>query len=240
MYYLNLVTLARLKRNPTVKDEMQQKGFGNNVPAGFLVYPVSQAADITAFKANLVPVGDDQMPMIEQTNEIVRKFNRVYGRNVLVECQGLLSNASRLPGTDGKTKMGKSTENAIFLKDSANTIAKKVKGMFTDPNHLRVEDSGTVEGNPVFTYLDAFDPDKEKLEEMKDHYRRGGLGDGVVKKRLNEVLQDVLQPIRERREQLAEDRDAVMKLLQADTEKARTVAADTLHSVREAMLLDYF
>ncbi len=240
MYYLNLVTLARLKRNPTVKDEMQQKGFGDSVPAGFLMYPVSQAADITAFKADLVPVGDDQLPMIEQTNEIVRKFNRIYADGTLVECRALLSNAPRLPGTDGKTKMGKSTDNAIFLKDSANAIAKKVKGMFTDPKHLRVEDPGKVEGNPVFTYLDAFDPDKGTIEEMKAHYQRGGLGDGVVKKRLNEVLQDVLEPIRKRREQFTKERGEVEAILHKGTEKARAVAADTLSNVRKAMLLDYF
>lgn len=239
MYYLNLVTLARLKRNPTVKSEMQQKGYGENVPAGFLAYPVSQAADITAFKADLVPAGDDQLPMIEQTNEIVRKFNRLYGKKALVECQALLSNAPRLPGTDGQAKMGKSTNNAIFLRDAADVVSQKVKKMFTDPNHLSVEDPGTVEGNPVFTYLDAFDPDKESLEEMKAHYRRGGLGDGVVKHRLNDVLQAVLKPIRERREQFAKDPGAVLKLLRTGSEAARAVAAQTLEDVREAMRLDY-
>ena len=240
MYYLNLVTLARLKRNPTVKGEMQQKGFGENVPAGFLAYPVSQAADITAFKADLVPVGDDQLPMIEQTNEIVRKFNRIYGKEVLVECKGMLSNAPRLPGTDGKAKMGKSTNNAIFLKDPADVVAQKVKQMFTDPNHLRIEDPGRIEGNPVFAYLDAFDPEKESLKEMKAHYQRGGLGDGVVKKRLNEVLQTFMMPIRERREIFAKDIPEVMRMLRLGSETARAVAAQTLGEVREAMLLDYF
>jgi tryptophanyl-tRNA synthetase len=239
MYYLNLVTVARLKRNPTVKDEIQQKGLGEHVPAGFLMYPVSQAADITAFKADLVPVGEDQLPMIEQTNEIVRRFNRTYGQDVLVECRALLSNVTRLPGTDGKAKMGKSTNNAIFLRDSADEIARKVKSMFTDPNHLRVDDPGTVEGNPVFAYLDAFDPDQDALAEMKAHYQRGGLGDGVVKKHLNEVLQALLQPIRARREHFARDVGAVMQILRTGTERARSVAAQTLRDVREAMLLNY-
>ena len=237
MHYLNLVTLARLKRNPTVKEEMRQKGFGENVPAGFLIYPVSQAADITAFKADLVPVGEDQVPMIEQTNEIVRQFNRLYGENVLVECRPLLSRSPRLPGTDGKEKMGKSTNNAIYIKDSPDTIAHKIKMMFTDPGHLRVEDPGKVEGNPVFAYLDAFDPDKERLEDMKVRYKRGGLGDSIVKNRLNEVLQELLRPIRKEREKLSCDQGELIKIIRDGSNKAREVAARTLGHVRKAMLI---
>ena len=176
-YYLNLVTLARLQRNPTVKDEISQRGFDGKIPAGFLCYPVSQAADITAFKADLVPVGEDQLALIEQTVEIVCSFNRIYGCSVLVEPKAFLSTVPRLPGTDGKGKMSKSLGNAIYLGDSADTVRDKVRKMFTDPNHLRVEDPGRVEGNPVFAYLDAFDPDKDDLAAMKDHYRSGGLGD---------------------------------------------------------------
>ncbi|MFH1533537.1 MAG: tryptophan--tRNA ligase [Nitrospirota bacterium] len=239
MYFSNLITVARLQRNPTVKEEMQQKGFGSNVPVGFLTYPISQAADITAFKANFVPVGEDQLPMIEQTNEIIRKFNRVYGRKVLVECRALLADIPRLPGTDGKTKMGKSTHNAIYLGDSATVVSKKVKGMFTDPKHIRAEDPGKVEGNPVFSYLDAFDLDKEKLEGMKAHYEKGGLGDVRVKRYLEEVLQGFLGPIRERRREFAEHPDEVMQILKKGSEVARRVAADTLKEVKEAMLLDY-
>lgn len=240
MYYLNLVTVSRLQRNPTVKDEIKQRGFGTSIPAGFLAYPVSQAADITAFKADLVPVGEDQLPMIEQTNEIVRSFNRIYQCSVLVEAKALLSNVSRLPGTDGKGKMSKSLGNVISLSDSADEVRQKVKMMFTDPNHLRVDDPGTVEGNPVFAYLDAFDLDKKALETMKDHYRRGGLGDGKVKQRLLEVLSAELDPIRARREKLAKDPDAVMYILKEGTEVARKVATDTLDEVRKAMHIDYF
>ncbi len=240
MYYLNLVTVSRLQRNPTVKDEIKQRGFGASIPAGFLVYPVSQAADITAFKADLVPVGEDQLPMIEQTNEIVRSFNRIYQCSVLIEANGLLSNVPRLPGTDGKGKMSKSLGNVISLSDSADEVRQKVKTMYTDPKHLRVEDPGTVEGNPVFAYLDAFDPDKEALQTMKDHYRRGGFGDVKVKKRLQEVLSAELDPIRTRREELAKDPGAVMRILKEGTEAARKVAAETLDEVRKAMHIDYF
>ena len=240
MYYLNLVTVARLQRNPTVKDEMNQKGFGANVPAGFLVYPVSQAADITAFRANLVPVGADQMPMIEQTNEIVRRFNHIYGGEALIECEGLLSSTLRLPGTDGMAKMSKSLDNCIYLSDSADIISKKIKGMYTDPGHLRVEDPGKVEGNPVFAYLDAFDTDKDKVQELKDHYMRGGLGDVTVKERLNDVLQALLEPIRTRREEYAKHPDAVLSMLEEGSEKASSTAAETLCDVRKAMRLDYF
>lgn len=190
MHYLNLVTLSRLERNPTVKQEIKQKNFENSIPAGFLIYPVSQAADITAFKADTVPVGEDQLPMIEQTREIVRSFNSIYGE-VLVEPEAVLpsSNAGRLPGTDGKAKMSKSIGNCIYLSDDADTIKKKVMSMYTDPNHIRVEDPGQIEGNTVFTYLDVFATDKNAVEEMKEHYKRGGLGDVKVKKYLNEILQ---------------------------------------------------
>jgi tryptophanyl-tRNA synthetase len=239
LYYLNLVTWNRLKHNPTVKQEIVAKNFGESVPAGFMVYPVSQAADITAFKANLVPVGEDQLPMIEQTNEIVRRFNDIYKTDVLVECQALIPKLARLPGTDGKAKMGKSLGNCIYLSDKADDLSKKVKGMYTDPNHLRVEDPGKVEGNPVFTYLDAFDPDLEFVENLKAHYQRGGLGDSVVKKRLNEVLQSFLEPIRKRREEYAKDPEAVMQIILRGTEEAAQVAERTLTDVRRAMFLNY-
>ncbi len=240
LYYLNLVTWNRLKHNPTVKQEITQKGYGESVSAGFMVYPVSQAADITAFKAEIVPVGEDQLPMVEQSNEIVRHFNRIYHTNVLVEAEALIPKiAARLPGIDGKAKMSKSLGNAIYLSDTADVVAKKIKGMYTDPNHLRVEDPGQVEGNPVFDYLEVFDPDKEKLEEMKAHYRRGGLGDSVVKKRLAEVVQAELEPIRQRRAQFEKDRGAVMQLVLHGSQRAASVAAQTLSEVRKAMCLDY-
>lgn len=239
-YYLNLVTWNRLKHNPTVKQEILQKGYGESVPAGFMVYPVSQAADITAFKAAVVPVGEDQLPMIEQTNEIVRHFNRIYKTEVLVEAKAMIPKIARLPGIDGKAKMGKSLGNAIFLSDSPEAVMKKVKGMYTDPNHLRVEDPGKAEGNPVFDYLEAFDPDLATLQNLKDHYQRGGLGDSVVKKHLDEVLQSFLKPIRERRLIFANDREGVWKLLKQGTEQACAVAAQTLADVRKAMCLDYF
>jgi len=238
-YYLNLVTWNRLKHNPTVKQEIVQKGYGESVPAGFMVYPVSQAADITAFKADLVPVGEDQLPMIEQANEIVRHFNRTYKTDVLVECEALIPKMARLPGTDGKAKMSKSLGNCIYLKDSADEISKKVKGMYTDPNHLRVEDPGQVEGNPVFIYLDAFDPDQQGLEEMKAHYQRGGLGDSIVKRRLNDALQAFLEPIRKRREEYAKDLEQVMQIVRQGTEHANAVAQETLRQVRQVMCLDY-
>ncbi len=239
VYYLNLVTWNRLKHNPTVKQEIVQKGYGESVPAGFMVYPVSQAADISAFKADIVPVGEDQIPMIEQTNEIVRSFNRIYRTNALVECEAMVPKFARLPGIDGKAKMSKSLGNCIFLSDSADAISKKVKGMYTDPGHLRVEDPGKVEGNPVFTYLDAFDPDVAELEAMKAHYQRGGLGDSIVKKRLNDVLQAFLEPIRKRREQLAQDPAYVLGILKEGTVHANAVANRTLKEVREAMCLNY-
>ncbi len=238
-YYLNLVTWNRLKHNPTVKLEIRQKGFGENVPAGFMIYPVSQAADITAFKADLVPVGEDQLPVLEQTIEIVRKFNRTYQTNVLVEPKALVPSIGRLVGTDGKAKMSKSLGNTIFLSDEADVVAQKVKGMYTDPKHLRVEDPGQVEGNPVFIYLDAFDPDKKALEEMKAHYQKGGLGDVVVKKRLLDVLQNFLTPIREKRKKFAQDPSFVLQILSEGTKKARETTSKTLQEVRKAMLLDY-
>ncbi|MBM3207858.1 MAG: tryptophan--tRNA ligase [Chlamydiae bacterium] len=240
MFYLNLVSWNRLKHNPTVKQEIKQKGFEESVPAGFMVYPVSQAADITIVKAEIVPVGEDQLPMIEQTNELVRHFNRIYKRNVFVEAQAIIPKIARLPGTDGGAKMGKSLGNCIYLGDSADVVAKKVKSMYTDPGHLRVEDPGKVEGNPVFTYLDAFDVDTQKVEELKAHYARGGLGDSVVKKYLNEVLQAVLEPIRLRREEYAKDPEAVMEILAKGTKSVLEVAERTMKEVKEVMCIDYF
>ena len=239
-YYLNLITWNRLKHNPTVKAEIKQKGFGEAVPAGFMVYPVSQAADITAFKANLVPVGEDQLPMIEQTNEIVRHFNKTYKKEVLVRAEALIPKMARLPGTDGGMKMSKTLGNCIYLSDPPEVVEKKVMKMFTDPGHLRVEDPGKVEGNPVFTYLDTFDSNTEKVQELKDHYQRGGLGDVVVKRNLNEVLQNFLEPIRKKREEYARDPAEVMEILKKGTEKARLTTAKTLSDVRSAMGIDYF
>jgi len=239
MYYLNLITWNRLKHNPTIKLEIQQKGYGEEVPAGFMIYPISQAADITAFGAELVPAGDDQLPIIEQTVEIVRKFNRLYKTDVLVEPKIVTSSIGRLPGIDGKAKMSKSLGNAIFLSDSPDQVAKKVKGMYTDPGHLKVEDPGKVEGNPVFTYLDAFGSDKNKIEEMKAHYARGGLGDSVVKKYLLEELLAFLEPIRRKREEFAKDPDLVMSYLFRGSEMANKAANITLKKVREAMGIDY-
>lgn len=240
MYYLNLVTWNRLKHNPTVKQEIVQKGFGESVPAGFMTYPVSQAADITAFKANLVPVGEDQKPMIEQTNEIVRAFNRTYNCDVLVEAEARIPKIARLPGTDGQSKMGKSLNNAIYLCDTPDVVSKKVKKMYTDPNHLRVEDPGKVEGNPVFSYLDAFGTDLDKIQELKAHYERGGLGDGTVKKYLLEVILAFLEPIHLKRAQYEQDPDQVMEILRKGTERANETASATLHEVREAIGIHYF
>lgn len=250
-YYMNLVTVSRLQRNPTVKNEIQLRGFKQSIPVGFFTYPISQAADITAFKANIVPVGEDQLPMIEQTREIVRSFNTLY-KNVLVEPQALLpdnSVCSRLPGLDGAAKMSKSLGNCIYLSDSSNDIKKKVQSMFTDPTHLRVEDPGHTENNPVFIYLDAFCRDEHfaaflptynNLEEMKNHYRKGGLGDGTVKKFLNEILQNELKDIREKRELLAQDIGQIMHMLEEGSYKAKQVAAQTLHEVKTAMGISYF
>lgn len=239
MYFLNLVTLARLERNPTVKGEMKQKGFGNNVPAGFLMYPISQAADIAAFKADLVPVGEDQLPMIEQTAEIVRRFNKIY-KPVLVEPKALISKFPRLPGTLGQSKMSKSLGNAIYLSDSADVVAKKVMAMYTDPKHIHIENRGKVEGNVVFTYLDAFDPDTKDVENFKRRYRAGGLGDVVIKKRLINVLEKLLRPIRERRAEFEKKPGEVMKILNEGTEKAKIVTSKTLKEIKKAMQLDYF
>ncbi|MDY4574401.1 MAG: tryptophan--tRNA ligase [Intestinibacter sp.] len=241
VYYLNLVTVARLQRNPTVKSEIQQKGFGESIPAGFFVYPVSQVADITAFKADLVPVGNDQKPMIEQAREVVRSFNNIYGE-VLVEPEGMYPEGieGRLPGLDGKAKMSKSLGNAIYLSDEADVVQKKVMSMFTDPNHIRVEDPGCVENNAVFTYLDAFCKDKAALEEMKAHYRRGGLGDVKVKRYLNDILQAELEPIRARRKELEKNKDYLYEVLRKGSDNARAVAAQTLSEVRDAMGIEYF
>lgn len=239
MFYLNLVTVARLQRNPTVKSEMQQKGYGADVPAGFLMYPVSQAADITAFKASIVPVGEDQLPVIEQTNEIVRKFNHIYG-NVLVETKGLLSTHTRLAGLDGMAKMSKSLGNCIYLGDDADTLKKKVFSMFTDPDHIKVEDPGKIEGNMVFSYLDIFGEDKTVIEEMKAHYQRGGLGDMKVKRYLLDVLDAKFAPIRNRRIELANDKAAVMQIIHQGSIKAKAVAAQTLAEVRRAIGVQYF
>lgn len=239
-YYLNMVTVARLERNPTVKQEIVLRGFERDIPAGFLTYPASQAADISAFKATIVPVGEDQIPMIEQTNEIVRKFNRLANKDILVECKAVVPEVGRLPGIDGKAKMSKSLGNVINLGASAAEITAAVKMVYTDPLHLKVSDPGHLEGNVAFIYLDAFDTDKASLQEMKDHYVRGGLGDSVVKKRLEAVLQDMLAPIRARREELAKDKGYIMQVLKEGTLRAREVAARTTDEVKAALGLNYF
>lgn len=240
MLYLNFVTVARLERNPTIKSEIQMRGFERDIPAGFLCYPVAQAADITAFKATVVPVGEDQIPMIEQTNELVRRVNRQIGRDLLPECKALLSNTGRLPGFDGKAKMSKSLGNTIVLNASDKDIKKAVNAMYTDPNHLRIEDPGQVEGNIVFAYLDAFDPDKEEVEALKAHYRRGGLGDGIVKKRLEGILKELISPIRERREALAKDPDYIMDILREGTIKCQNITQATLDEVKDGLGLFKF
>ena len=239
-YYMNFVTVARLERNPTIKTEIQMRGFERDIPAGFLCYPVSQAADISAFKATLVPVGEDQIPMIEQTNEVVRRVNRQIGQDILPECKAMLSNVGRLPGFDGKAKMSKSLGNTIVLDASDKDIKKAVNAMYTDTNHLRIEDPGQVEGNVVFTYLDAFDPNKEEVEELKAHYRRGGLGDGTVKKRLEGVLKELIGPIRERRQELAKDPTYVMDILRDGTDKCRLITQETLDEVKAGLGLFRF
>lgn len=250
-YFMDLVTVSRLQRNPTVKTEIQMRNFETSIPVGFFTYPISQAADITAFRATTVPVGEDQEPMLEQAREIVRRFNHIYGET-LVEPNILLpENAAclRLPGTDGKAKMSKSLGNCIYLSDPADEVEKKVKSMYTDPNHLRVSDPGRLEGNTVFTYLDAFSrpehferylPDYANIDELKAHYQRGGLGDMKVKKFLAAVMQEELEPIRSRRKEFEKDIPAVYEMLKKGCEVARTVAADTLSDVRKAMKIDYF
>ena len=245
MYYMNLVSLARLERNPTVKTEIAQKGFGQSIPTGFLVYPISQAADITAFKANYVPVGTDQKPMIEQTREIVRSFNNAYQKDVLVEPEGIYPDneaAGRLPGLDGNAKMSKSLNNGIYLADDMDTLKKKVMGMYTDPNHIRVEDPGKIEGNMVFHYLDVFGrpEDAADIASMKEHYQRGGLGDVKTKRYLLEILERELGPIRERRIEFAKDMGQVYDMLKKGSEKARQKASQTLSEVKSAMGINYF
>lgn len=251
-YYMDIVTVSRLQRNPTVKSEIQMRNFEASIPVGFFTYPISQAADITAFKANVVPAGEDQMPMVEQTREIVHKFNTVYNTDALVMPEILLPSndaCRRLPGIDGKAKMSKSLGNCIYLSDPEEEVKKKVMSMYTDPNHLKVSDPGQVEGNTVFTYLDAFCkaeyfaefwPDYKNLDEVKEHYSRGGLGDVKVKKFLNRVLEEELRPIRERRKKWEQDIPAVYEILKSGSEKAERVAAQTLKEMREAMKINYF
>lgn len=239
MHFLNLVSVSRLMRNPTVKSEIQQKGFEERLPAGFLIYPVSQAADIVIVKGTIVPVGEDQLPHIEQTNEIINAFNRMYHKEIFGHVTGLVPKVGRLPGIDGKAKMSKSLGNAIYLSDAADIIAEKVMKMYTDPDHLHVNDPGKVEGNVVFSYLDIFDPEKDVVEELKAHYRRGGLGDVKLKRRLIDVLNNLIAPIRERRIQLAQDPQAVMNTVFAGTDVVREVAAQTMDEVRRVMKLDY-
>ncbi|MBB3566396.1 tryptophan--tRNA ligase [Rhizobium sp. BK491] len=235
LLYLNFVTVSRLERNPTIKTEIQLRGFERDVPAGFLCYPVAQAADITAFKATVVPVGEDQAPLIEQTNEIVRRLNRQIGRDVLVEATAMVPAIGRLPGVDGKAKMSKSQGNAIPLSASSDEIRDAVRRMYTDPDHLRVSDFGKVEGNIVFTYFDAFCEDRQFVEEMKEHYRRGGLGDVTLKRHLEDVLQALLAPIRERRALYAAEPDYVMEVLREGTRKARERTEATLAELRSAL-----
>jgi tryptophanyl-tRNA synthetase len=238
VYYLNLVTVGRLERNPTVKSEIQQKGYNDSIPAGFLCYPVSQAADITIFQAELVPVGDDQVPMIEQTNEIVRRFNRIYDSECLKECNAILSNTPRLVGIDGKAKASKSLGNAISLSDTQEEIKQKIFQMFTDPAHLKISDPGQVEGNVVFTYLDIFHPDKEEVESLKAHYKRGGLGDMTIKNILNNSIQDLLKDIREKREAIKQK--DVQEILYHGSAKASQRAKLTMEEVREAIGVKYY
>ncbi|MDX1301353.1 tryptophan--tRNA ligase [Photobacterium sp.] len=238
MYYSNLVTIARLERNPTVKSEIQSKGFERSIPAGFLTYPISQAADITGFNATLVPVGDDQLPMLEQTNEIVRKVNSLAGKIILNECRPLLSNASRLPSTDGKNKMSKTMGNTINLGSSEKEISAAVKSMYTDPTHLRVEDPGNIEGNVVFTYLDAFHPDTSYVNELKEHYQRGGLGDGTTKKILEECLQEILRPIRKKRAEYLGDKAQLIEILSGGSQVSREKTQRVLFDVKDTFGLN--
>jgi tryptophanyl-tRNA synthetase len=237
IYYLNLVTTSRLERNPTVKAEINQKNFKDSIPAGFFCYPVSQAADISIFRAELVPVGEDQLPMIEQTNEIVRRFNRIYNTDYLKECSALLGSTSRLVGIDGKAKASKSLNNTIFLADSAAEIKNKIFQMYTDPGHIKISDPGKVEGNVVFSYLDAFFKDKDELSSLKNQYRRGGLGDSTIKNLLNETLQEFLAPIREKRESLS--KKYIQEMLLEGSSNARKVAQKTMEQVRSSIGVVY-
>lgn len=238
MYYSNLVSVARLQRNPTVKNEISTKQFGNSIPAGFLTYPISQAADITAFRATLIPVGDDQLPMIEQTNEIVRRLNNIAQDNILYECRPLLSNVSRLPSPDGKAKMSKSMGNCIHLSSSEKDISKAVKSMYTDPNHINIEDPGEVAGNVVFTYLDAFHPDQAYVFDLKAKYQQGGLGDGNTKKVLEECLQELIRPIRNRREIFMSDKEQLLDILRKGSRKSQEESNEVLNSVKKAFGLN--
>ena len=251
-YYMNLVTVARVQRNPTVKSEIQMRGFGGSIPVGFFCYPISQAADITAFKATLVPVGEDQLPMLEQTKEIVRSFNRIYNCEALVEPDIMLPDndiCRRLPGTDGKAKMSKSLGNCIYLSDDEKTVQQKIMNMYTDPTHIKVSDPGHLEGNTVFTYLDAFSkeedfakylPEYKNLDELKEHYTCGGLGDVKIKRFLNSIMQAELEPIRARRKEYEKDIAAVYDILRAGSDRARQVAEATLQDVKDAMKINYF
>ncbi|MBZ5953822.1 tryptophan--tRNA ligase [Leuconostoc gasicomitatum] len=241
-YFMNLVSVARLQRNPTVKSEISQKGFGEGIPAGFLTYPVSQAADIAIFRATKVPVGDDQEPMLEQTRELVRSFNHAYHSDVLVEPVGVFppKGQGRLPGIDGNAKMSKSLGNGIYISDDTDTMAKKVKAMYTDPLHIKISDPGHVEGNIVFTYLDIFDTDKQHVQDLKDQYTAGGLGDMKLKKYLIEVMEAEMAPIRVRRQEYAQDIPAVLRMLQEGSNRANVIAEETMKDVRHAMGIDYF
>lgn len=251
-YYMNLVTVSRVQRNPTVKSEIKMRGFGGSIPVGFFCYPISQAADITAFKATLVPVGEDQLPMLEQTKEIVRSFNRIYNTDALVEPDIMLPDndiCRRLPGTDGKAKMSKSLGNCIYLSDDEKTVQQKIMNMYTDPTHIKISDPGHLEGNTVFTYLDAFSkpedfakylPEYKNLDELKEHYTRGGLGDVKIKRFLNSIVQAELEPIRARRREYEKDIAAVYDILKAGSDKAREVAEATLQDVKNAMQINYF
>ncbi len=251
-YYMNLVTVSRVQRNPTVKSEIQMRGFGGSIPVGFFCYPISQAADITAFKATLVPVGEDQLPMLEQTKEIVRSFNRIYNTDALVEPDIMLPDndiCRRLPGTDGKAKMSKSLGNCIYLSDDEKTVQQKIMNMYTDPTHIKISDPGHLEGNTVFTYLDAFSkpedfakylPEYKNMDELKEHYTRGGLGDVKIKRFLNSIVQAELEPIRARRREYEKDIAAVYDILKAGSDKAREVAEATLQDVKNAMQINYF
>jgi tryptophanyl-tRNA synthetase len=239
VYFLNLVTLDRVLRNPTVKEEIKQKGFEKSIPAGFAMYPVSQAADIAIINADLVPVGDDQLPMIEQTREIVRKFNSLY-KNVLIEPKALIGQVGRLPGTDGNSKMGKSLNNCIYLSDTKEVVEKKIMSMYTDPNRIHPTDPGKVEGNPVFIYHDAFNPNKAEIEDYKRRYQEGKVGDVEVKKRLAEVINDLLEPMRKIRSEYESKPEEVERILKEGTAKAQKVAKETMKKVREAMNIDYF